>query len=214
MPLRIDLGEVIRRALESRAQDIWTAFPAKIVAYDSETQTADVEPQVRRIVPDEDSADVETEDLPIVVNVPIQFPRGGEDSIAITWPLQAGDYVWVHVCTNAIGNWRRTGELSDPGDVRTHGLGSCFAVPGAAPNSRVLPQATINALILEAPEIRAGKDASDYAALASKCNSNFDAIKTMFNTWVVVPQDGGAALKTQSSSLSFEDVACSKVKVQ
>lgn len=35
-----------------------------------------------------------------------------------------------------------------------------------------------------------------------KLNSNFDTIKNMFEGWVPVPNDGGAALKTASSSLS------------
>lgn len=215
MPLRVEDGELLRRVLDSRVQDVWTTFPARVVTYDPATQTADLEPQIRRTLPTEDG-DTDTEDLPVIPNVPIQFPRGGGDTYAITWKLQADDFVWVHVCTVAIGNWRRTGEVSDPGDVRTHSLGSCFAVPGAAPNSKTLDQAndSDHALVIEAPLIKLGKDATDFAALAALVNGNFTKIKNLFNSWTPVPNDGGAALKTAAGSLSFDDVKASKTKVK
>lgn len=215
MPLRVEPGELLRRALDSRVQDVWTSFPARIVTYYADTQTADLEPQIRRPIPTSEG-DIDGEDLPVLPNIPIQFPRGGGDTHAITWKLQTDDYVWVHVCTNSIGNWRRTGEVSDAGDVRTHSLGNCFAVPGAAPNSKTLPQANDSdgAMVLEAPMIKLGADATDWASLASVVNANFDAIKNMFTAWTVVASDGGAALKTASASLSFTDVKASKTKVK
>jgi hypothetical protein len=215
MPLSVEPGELFRRALDSRAADIWTAFPARVVTYDPGTQTADLEPQVRRPVTDEDGA-IDGEDLPVIPNVPIVFPRGGGDTYAITWKIQPNDFVWVHVCTHAIGNWRRTGEVSDPGDVRTHSLGNCFAVPGAAPNSKTLAQANDSdgALVIEAPLTKIGKDATDFAALAAKVNSNYQKIINLFSAWTPVPNDGGAALKTLTASLTFDDVSAAKTKVK
>lgn len=217
MPLDVELSEVIRLALDSRAQDIWTSFPARVKVYHagSETQppTADLEPVIRRPLVRQDGS-VINEALPVLPSVPIVFPRGGGDSYAITWQLAAGDHVLVHVTTNAIGNWQRTGETSDPGDVRTHALGSCFAVPGAAPNTKPLLQAQDQALVLEGPEIKIGRQATDYAALASKVDANFNALLEKFSTWTPVAQDGGAALKTLLSELSFDAVGASKTKVE
>ncbi len=213
MSLEAILGEIIRRAQDSRIQDVWTALPGKVLAYNASAQTVDVEPQIRRPVPSVDG-DVLFKDLPVISNVPVAFPRGSGGGFAITWPIEPGDYVWIQVCTNAIGNWRRTGEVSDPGDVRTHSLGACFAIPGAFPNAGTLTQAQIAALVLEGPEIRLGKDATDYAALSSKVDANFNAILDMFANWAPVANDGGAALKSLSSSLTFEPVAAEKTKVE
>lgn len=212
MAVRVDDGELIRRALDSRLQDVWTCFPARVVAYDATTQTADLEPQVRRPIPNDDG-DIIGEDLPVLPNVPITFPRGGGDTYAITWKLQANDFVWVHVCTNAIGNWRSTGEVSDPGDVRNHSLGNCFAVPGAAPTSMALAQANDpdGAMVFEAPQFKIGKDASDYAALSSLVMNNLNAIKETLASGTTASTGGPV---TFSVPFNPQDVKASKTRIK
>lgn len=216
MPLQVEAHEIIRRALDSRVQDLWTTFPAKVLEYDAATQTVEVQPQIRRPLPTEDGA-IDFEDLPILPNLPVLFPRG--NGYAITWPISPGDFVWIHVCTNATGNWRRTGEVADPGDVRTHSLGSAFAVPGAAPNSATLPQAATVALVLEGPEIRIGKDATDAPAKATPTQANFVRILDAIKNATPTPGDGGAALKAAivlalEVTNPFANVAASKAKVE
>lgn len=210
MGLSVEQGELLRRALDSRAGDIWTCLPAKVTSYDAQTQTADLEVCVRRPLTDDDG-ETTGEELPVIPNVLIQFPRGGGDTFAITWPLQAGDFVWIHVCTLAIGNWRRTGETSDPGDVRTHSLGNCYATPGAAPNANTLGQAQTNALVLEGPEIRAGKDASDFVGLATYIMNNLNAIKATLNS-ANAPSMGGPV--TYGTPYNPTDVKASKLKAE
>lgn len=60
--------------------------------------------------------------------------------------------------------------------------------------------------------------ASDFVALASLVNAQFTALKNAFNAWTPVPNDGGAALKTQLTSLIGagwpSSVAAAKVKAQ
>jgi hypothetical protein len=104
----------------------------------------------------------------------------------------------------------------DPGDVRTHHLGSCFAVPGAAPSSKKLDQANDpdGAMVLEAPMIKAGKNAEDFAALASLVDANFQKVKDLFLNWMPVPNDGGAALKLASTGMNFDSVKAMKLKVE
>lgn len=211
MPLSVEPGEFLRRVVDSRVQDIQTSFPARVVSYDPDTQTADLEPQVRRPLTDEDG-DVSGEDLPVIPNVPIIFPRGKGDTIRIVWELQENDFVWVHVCTNAIGNWRRTGEVSDPGDVRPHSLGNCFAVPGAAPNSKALAHDPDHALVIEAPLIKLGKDATDYAALAAKVEQNLNAIKTALGS--ATAPSGGGPVTYGTPYTSVTAVGASQVKVK
>jgi hypothetical protein len=215
MGLSIDQAELIRRALESRILEVWTSFPARVTAYDSATQTADVAPVIRRPLPTEDGGSV-AEDLPVIPNVPILFPRGGGDSYAMTWQIQPGDHVLVHVSAVSFAGWRRTGETSDPGDVRSHSLGNAYAIPGAAHNaqSAALAQAQDAAMVLEAPMIKLGAGATDFVALASIVMANLNALKDAIGNTVAVPNDGGAAIITAVAGVSFTDVKASQVKAK
>ena len=214
MALTVTDVDLIQRALESRLGDVYTALPGRVESYDPKTQCADVLPLVKRPLPTADG-DIVSEDLPIVPNVPICFPRGG--AFTISWPIAPGDSVLLIVTTYAIGGWRASGKSSEAGDVRLHSLGSSVAIPVLAPNSGALPeaQAADNAFIIVGPMLKLGTaDASDFAALASKCDSNYQKVKDLFSGWNPVPNDGGAALKAASASLSFDPVGCSRVKIK
>lgn len=207
-------SEVIRRAIESRLGDVYTALPGRVESYDPSSQTADVAPCVKRPVPTA-NGDIILEKMPIIPNVQILFPRGG--AFTISWPIAKGDHVLLVFMTYAIGQWRKTGETSPPGDLRMHHLSNAIAIPILAPNAGALPesQAGDNAYIIAGPMIKLGAaDATDFAAMSSKVNSNFNAITNLFSSWTPVPNDGGAALKTAATALSFDSVACSNVKVK
>lgn len=214
MPAAPSFPEVVRRALESRLGDVFTTLPGRIQTYDTATQTADVALVVRRPLPTGEESDPVYEEVPVLPNVPILFPRGSGGAYAITWPLQAGDHVLVIFTTWSFASWRRTGETSDPGDLRPHHPGNAVAYPAMAPNDQALSQAAIPALVIEGTEIRIGKNAAQFIAMANKVLTELTKIKNMFTSWTPVPNDGGAALKALSNSLSFSSVAATKGKVE
>lgn len=153
--IAISLAELITRALESRLGDVWTALPGMIQTYDPATCTADVQPVIKRPIPTE-TEELTHEDLPIIPNVPVAFPRGSGGTFAITWPLVPGDHVMLVFTTLAMGQWRTKGIPTEPGDVRLHGLGSCMAYPGIGPDAQLLPGAVLPALVVDAPAIMLG----------------------------------------------------------
>lgn len=208
--LPVELGEVLRRGIDSRVADVWTAFPAKVLSYDADNQVADLEPKIRRPLPTDDGT-IEFEDLPVLPNVPIRFPRGGGDQYAITWPLQAGDWVDVTVETYSSSGWRQTGETGDPLDVRAHNLSSVYARPGASPNTQKLAGANDpdNALVLDAPLIKLIRGASEFVALANLVRNELDAIKTTLGTGTT-PVGGGTV--TFGTPYVPGNVAATKVK--
>ncbi len=157
------------------------------------------------------------EDLPIVPNVKVCFPSGG--LFNVSWPIEPGDSIILVSCNFAIGQWRQGNNAQTvlPGDLRVHALGSSFALPLLTLDSRATPdaQASQNAFIIHGPMIVLGDhSATDFAALASKCDANFDAIKVLFDGWTPSPGDGGGALKTAAASLSLQATACSQVKIK
>jgi len=108
--------------------------------------------------------------------------------------------------------------------MRKHGL-YAFATPagrrrGNAIGTTYADRMTVGkdggpVIVVDDTLIKLGSDAaSAFVALADLVDSNFTAIKDMFTNWVVVPNDGGAALKTLSNSLTLPTVAATKAKAE
>lgn len=208
MSTAVTTDELIRRALDSRAGDVWTSFPARVKSYDAADQTAELEPMIKRPVPLDDGTWT-SEALPILPTVKVQFPRGGGGTVAITWPLEAGDCVLVHVAIYSFAAWLRTGEPGDPGDLRIHHLSNAFAVPGVAPNDQTLDQATDAALVIEAGTIKLGKNAAQFVAMANLVTANLNALVTTLNSGTA----GGDAI-VWGSPFSPSNVSAAKTKVE
>ena len=207
-------AEIFIRGMDSRLLDVFTAGPGIVQSYDPATQCADILPGIKRPIDTEDG-DTVSEDLPVIPNVRVCFPRGG--GFAITWPLSTGDEVVLLHCHLSPSAWREgDGTPQAPIDLRLHGLGSVFALPMLCRDSRAVSsaQASQNAFVVSGPLVVLGDSgASDFAALSSKVDANFQKIVSLFSIWTPTPNDGGAALKTASSGLSFGTTACAKVKI-
>jgi len=132
MPLKPTMPEVLRLMLESWARDIHTAIPGRVESYDRAKQVADVVPVIRDARPDE-AGETELFDPPVIPNVPVQMPRGG--GYALHLPLVKGDHVILLFQESAIGHWRESGEIAEPGDLTRFGFGYPIAIPGIAPNN-------------------------------------------------------------------------------
>jgi hypothetical protein len=134
------ISEVIRDAIIARLAEVMTCTVGRIKVYDPKSQTAEIVLVMRR--PFNIGADeVQFEDLPVLPNVPILWPRTG--SAFIHLPLMAGDHVLVVFTHDNIGAWRATGSVSEPDDLRRHGLGSAVAIPGIAPDLEPLTDAPL-----------------------------------------------------------------------
>jgi len=124
-----------------------TALPGRVLSYDAASQTADVKPMVRGVVlsQNEDFND-QTEELPAVPRVPVLWPRSG--GFYFHAPLAAGDSVLLVFLERDASKWIRTGELSDPADLRMHSLAHAVALPGLFPAAQALEDASAVSLTL------------------------------------------------------------------
>jgi hypothetical protein len=121
------IGGVIRAALDARQEQIFTALPGRVVHYDAAKQVADVQPTLKRPVRRADGSTA-WEELPILPSVPVLFLAAG--GFRLTLPVEDGDPVLVLFTMRAHAEWRRTGEVSEPGDRRLHHLSGAVAIPG------------------------------------------------------------------------------------
>lgn len=137
MSRNITLAEVFKANNSALRAGLHTSMPGVIRSYDPETKTADIQPVLKVPIYEPETGDPgEAEELPVIPNVPVSFPRGG--GWHLSWPMEVGDHVTLVFSEAATGQWRTTGELSEPADVRRHCLGYPTAFPGAHPDDDVL----------------------------------------------------------------------------
>jgi hypothetical protein len=175
------LPELIRRALDSRLADVWTAAPGIVVDYSAATQTATVRLGVNRTIPDADG-EIAAEELPPIPNVPVQWPR--TSTFSITSRLASGDTVLLVFNRQAPTEWRRTGEVSTPADQRLHGIGYPVAIPGYLPNPTEILDTDDSIGMPGAlrvhftPETVKVGDGTDFVAMTAKVMANFNTLST------------------------------------
>jgi phage baseplate assembly protein gpV len=67
-------------------------------------------------------------DLPLLVDVPVIFPRGG--GVTLTFPVKAGDECLVVFADRCVDFWWQSGGVQEPVSDRQHHLADGFALVG------------------------------------------------------------------------------------
>jgi hypothetical protein len=215
--------EVLRVAIEYSLSDLHTALPGRIETYDPATQKANVKPLIKRLVATQSGEEL-IEELPIIPQVPVVFPR--TTAFHITFPVEAGDHVLLVFNERSIDNFvAGDGEDTDPDEFRMHDLTDAVALLGFYPDSKAIAEPSADSLVLghaegvsihlAADKIELGeRNAGDAASLDSLVQTELarikgeleaitddvNALKDVFSNWVPAPQDGGAALRSAAAT--------------
>ncbi len=189
-------AEMIADAIESALIDVHVALPGKIQSYDPATQTATVELQLKRALPKGDGT-YATEDLPVLENVPIQFPR--TKLFAFTLPIAEGDFGLVVFSEMSLDQWRSKAGNTSPGDVGRHTLTGGVFQPGLMPNDEAIDDDIGSDLMIGeiggvqvrvkpggvCHVVTGGSTTADsFVAMAGKVLSELTNLETNFNTHV------------------------------
>jgi len=132
----MDLAYVIEQAIKTALRSARVALPGRIVTYDADEQTAEVELQLEAPLMKLDArgevirGQHTYEELPRLYAVPVGHPRGG--GFFIHFPMQPGDFVWVMFADHNLDEFTRTGKVSKPKDIRSHEFYP-YALPAADP---------------------------------------------------------------------------------
>jgi|WetSurMetagenome_2_1015567.scaffolds.fasta_scaffold135524_1 hypothetical protein len=229
-----DPAEAITDILDVAGARTFVAFPATVERYDADTRTVDVRPGLLGLHYDL-TGEKSTEELPVIPHVRVvRFRAGG---FRIDAPSKKGDGVLVVCCDRDPSAWFDTGEPSDPGDERYHGLQGAVAIAGLFPSSQegadpghlviscddgptihVKPTEVViegASIKLTSSDVQLG-GAGDYAALASKVDQNFQTLATLLTSLAVVGTAAGglAVTGTASGTFSPAPVAATKVKAE
>ena len=216
----VTLEELIKLAIDFRLLDLHVAIPGKVEAFDGSTCKASVRPMVKRPVPTK-TGGRRLETLPVIQNVRVSYAGG--KGLAVAFPLEAGDTGTIIFCEAPIAEWGRTGENSDPGDLRRHTLSGAVFFPGLYTDGNKPTVASDGitlgkkdgtfVLKVKGDVVEIGGN-SDAAARASLTNTQFNDLKTAISGWTPVPNDGGAALKVALATWYGTSAAVASTKLK
>lgn len=122
-----DLSETLASERAQIKDQIRVALPGIIQSFDPETVTADVQPAIKSVQWNNDET-TSTREYPLLVDVPVVFPRGG--GVTLTFPVKAGDECLVVFSDRCIDFWWQNGGVQEPADHRMHGLSDAIAIIG------------------------------------------------------------------------------------
>lgn len=194
----MDLYHVIRHTIVS---EVHTMLPGKIVKYYPDTQTADVQPMLKRVYWSQDTAADGTPpghkvyaSYGTIPNVPVEFPGGS--GFILTFPLGTGDTCDIEFSEASMADYLATGQESSPQDVSRHSLAHAVCHPIYCPSTSltdsaitgndrmVIGQAGGIQMQITGSEIIFGAGATDFVALASLVKSNLDKLQAAFDSHV------------------------------
>ncbi|MFN1150065.1 Gp138 family membrane-puncturing spike protein [Serratia liquefaciens] len=136
------------------------AMPGIIQSFDPVTVTCTVLPAIKGH--DEGTAGKDSENLPLLVDVPVVFPRGG--GCTLTFPVKEGDECLLIFADRCIDFWWQSGGVQEPVDPRQHDLSDAFCIPGPQSQAMKISGVSTNAAQLRTDdgtafvEVAAGGD--------------------------------------------------------
>lgn len=137
-----DPEEALRVAMEGMRTGLWTSMPGLIESFDPATLTATVQLTIKGVVtgPDGQARFV---NMPLLVDVPVHFPRGG--NCTLTFPVTQGDECLVVFAARCIDSWWQSGGVQVPIEPRMHDLSDGFAFVGFFSQATKIPVSTVSA---------------------------------------------------------------------
>jgi len=125
-------------ALGAWQSKIQTAIPGIIQSFNTDnpnSMTCTVQPAINGQVRDETGA-VTIVELPLLVDCPVQFPRGG--GVTLTFPVALGDECLVVFSSRCIDAWWQSGGVQVQPELRMHDMSDGFALLGFSSLPRVI----------------------------------------------------------------------------
>lgn len=143
------LAEVLASERKVLSEQMRVAMPGIIQSFDPDAVTAVVQPAIRYIERDNDG-NTSTQDYPLLVDVPVIFPRGG--GCTLTFPVKEGDECLVIFADRCIDFWWQSGGIQEPVDGRMHDLSDAFAIVGPQSQAKKISGISTSAVELRSDD--------------------------------------------------------------
>ena len=133
-----EMLDIILDSIRANQLELNTLLPGVITKYDPATQTASVQPSLKRtfISPEVVISRPEIDDVPVI------FPRSGQQGVV--FPVNRGDSVLLLFCQRSLDDWLDNGGEVQVNDSRLHNLNDAIALVGFASLADKLDPAPTN----------------------------------------------------------------------
>lgn len=125
------LEEVLEQAVDDALVDVHTCMPAIVESFNASTQTVNVRPALKRKYDDGTVSE-----RPLILDVPVIFPKGG--LFSITFPIKKGDDVLLLFSERSLERWKVESGVVDPKDSRKFHLSDAFCLPTGGRDIKVI----------------------------------------------------------------------------
>lgn len=133
---------------ENLSNQLRVAMPGIIQSFDPNAVTCTALPAIRGVIPKQDGAN--PSDLPLLVDVPVIFPRGG--GCTMTFPVKPGDECLLVFSDRCIDFWWQSGGVQEPVDPRQHDLSDAFAIIGPQSQAKKISSISTSAAQLRSDD--------------------------------------------------------------
>ncbi|WP_175154867.1 Gp138 family membrane-puncturing spike protein [Achromobacter piechaudii] len=130
-----DPEEAIRAAFRGMRAGVWTSLPGIVQGFDAAEGTVSVQPAIQGVQQGSDGG-VASVEYPLLVDVPVYFPRGGD--CTLTFPIATGDECIVVFSARAIDAWWQSGQVQAPTEPRMHDMADGFALVGPFSQAKMI----------------------------------------------------------------------------
>lgn len=125
------------------------SIPGIIQSFDPDAVTAVIQPAIKGVEHDTSGAEISV-NLPLLVDVPVVFPRGG--GCTLTFPVTAGDECLVIFADRCIDFWWQSGGIQEPVDGRMHDLSDAFCIVGPQSQAKKISGISTSAVELRSDD--------------------------------------------------------------
>lgn len=108
--------------------NIRCCIPGIVQSYNRANNTAEIQPAIREEIVNEDNS-VSYVNLPLLINVPIMFPKCAKGGLS--FPITQNDECLVFFSDLSYDNFWKSGDIQNPVEVRRHDLSDGIAIPTA-----------------------------------------------------------------------------------
>lgn len=192
---RISNSEDLQQSkFEEWSANIRTATPGIVKGVDLVAQTVVVQIAIQGFTVDAEGNKA-YQDLPLLLDVPIVWPRAG--GFSLTFPIQVEDECLVVFGERCIDAWWQSGGVQKPIDARTHDLSDAFAIFGCTSQPRRLGDVKDNAV-----ELRTD-DRSNWISLRNgSLDIHIDGPTTIFSKTADVTVESSANVTCQTAEVT------------
>lgn len=124
-------SDLIKRGIETGLRNMMVCLPGKVIAFDPDTQMAQVECGIQKRI------NGEFRTIPVISNVRVQF--SGDNEWYLWHQVKPGAEGLIHFSQRAVDTWNDQGGPVAPHELRMFSAEDAFFVPGIRSAPRLIP---------------------------------------------------------------------------